>query len=239
MGLVRVGTAGWTVPREHVHRCGETGSHLERYAAVMDCVEVNSSFYRAHKRKTWERWAAATPGEFRFAVKAPKAITHTAALRDCGGALVEFLEQVAGLGEKLGPVLFQLPPKSVFDEGVTRDFLGTLREVYSGLAVLEPRNGSWFTGNADRLLREFAISRVAADPPQGSEQAARPGGYGELRYYRWHGSPRIYWSAYDAERIGALAGEVSEYSTGESWVIFDNTATGAALGNAMELKALC
>jgi uncharacterized protein YecE (DUF72 family) len=150
---------------------------------------------------------------------------------------VQFLEQVAGLGEKLGPVLFQLPPKGAFDASVARDFLGTLREVYSGPIVLEPRHASWFDGEAGRLLCEFAVARVAADPPQGSPRAARPGGYGELRYYRWHGSPRTYWSAYDDDRIETLARELACCKVGESWVIFDNTAAGAALGNAMELMA--
>jgi len=237
MDLLRVGTAGWNVPRAYADLCGGPGSHLERYAAVMNCVEVNSSFYRPHQRKTWEKWAAATPAGFRFAVKAPKTITHMARLVNCGEALVVFLEQVAGLGEKLGPILFQLPPKGVFDASVARDFLSTLREMYSGQVALEPRHVSWFGGEADRLLREFEVGRVAADPPQGSDLAAKPGGYEGLRYYRWHGSPRVYWSAYNSERIGGLAGELAGYGMGESWVIFDNTAAGAALGDAMELVA--
>jgi uncharacterized protein YecE (DUF72 family) len=78
-----VGTAGWTVPKQHLALFsaldeGAKRSHLERYASRLCCAEINSSFHRPHRRATWERWAATTPDDFRFAVKAPKAITHIA-----------------------------------------------------------------------------------------------------------------------------------------------------------------
>jgi len=220
------------------HRCGARGSHLERYAAMMNCVEVNSSFYRPHQQKTWQRWAAVTPPDFRFAVKAPKAVTHVAKLLNCGDALAQFFDQIAGLEEKLGPILLQFAPAHAFDQGPVRDFLGTLREIHRGPVALEPRNASWFTPEADRLLREFKIARVAADPAKGSSLAAKPGGAKELRYYRLHGSPRVYWSAYDAAQIGSLAAQLISHESSECWVIFDNTAAGEALKNALELRTL-
>jgi len=238
MGNLRVGTAGWTVPRGQAKIFGLTGSHLQRYATALNCVEVNSSFYRPHALKTWERWAAAVPEGFKFAVKAPKAVTHEAKLFDCGGALVDFFGQVLGLRDKLGPVLFQLPPKGVFMESAVREFLTTLRELYGGLVALEPRHVSWFGSEANRLLREYGVARVAADPPQGSPLAARPDGDVGWRYFRWHGSPRIYWSAYEDERLKGLAAEIENYGRGESWVIFDNTAAGFAMENALSLAAL-
>jgi len=238
MKFIRVGTAGWNVPTMLAHRCGTAGSHLERYAAMMNCVEVNSSFYRPHQRKIWQKWAAATPPDFKFAVKAPKAVTHVAKLLNCGDALAQFFEQIAGLDEKLGPLLLQLAPGHAFDHGVARDFLGMLREIHRGPVALEPRNASWFTPEADHLLLEFNLARVVADPAKGSFLAAKPGGAKELRYYRLHGSPRVYWSAYDAAQIGSLAAELIDYESGECWVIFDNTAAGEALKNALELKTL-
>lgn len=204
----------------------------------MNCVEVNSSFYRPHQRKTWQRWAAATPPGFKFAVKAPKAVTHVAKLLNCGDVLAQFFEQIVGLGEKLGPVLLQFAPGHKFDQGVVRDFLGTLREIHAGPVALEPRSASWFTPEAEKLLQEFKIARVAADPAKGSSLAAKPGGAAGLRYYRLHGSPRVYWSAYDAIQIGNLAARLLDYESGECWVIFDNTAAGEALKNALELRAL-
>ncbi len=244
-----VGTAGWTVPKQHLGffpapNEGVKLSHLERYASRLRCVEINSSFHRPHRRATWERWSAVTPAGFRFAVKAPKAITHTAKLVNAGGALMEFFEAVGGLGEKLGPVLIQLPPKLAFDEGIAREFLSTLRELHPGAAVLEPRHASWFTASADRLLRGFQIARVAADPPKGSKSAAQPGGWPGLRYSRLHGSPHTYYSNYDEAWLKAFANRLQSQQGSsedqENWVIFDNTALGHATSNAIWLEhALC
>jgi uncharacterized protein YecE (DUF72 family) len=222
----------------HAHLVGSSGPHLERYAAVMNCVEVNSSFYRPHQQKTWQKWAAITPPSFLFAVKAPKAITHEAKLINCSELLVQFFDQVSRLDEKLGPVLFQFAPGHAFGESVVRDFFGMLREIHSGPVAVEPRNASWFTHEADRLIREFKVARVAADPAKGSPLAAKPGGDLALRYYRLHGSPRVYWSAYDAAQIESLAALLRHHESGESWVIFDNTAAGEALKNALDLRTL-
>lgn len=234
--MIRIGTAGWTVPKAHASLCGDEGTHLQRYTRVLECVEVNSSFHRAHGVKTWAKWAGATPEDFRFAVKAPKSVTHDAKLVRCGLALAEFFGQVKGLGERLGPVLFQLPPKLMFDEGVAREFLATMRELHRDAAVCEPRNASWFTPEASRLLREYEVGRVAADPPKGSPLAGAPGGWSGLRYYRLHGAPRTYWSEYTAVQLEALAKELCRDTSAETWVIFDNTAQGHALRNAKELR---
>ena len=101
--IVRVGTAGWSIPRSSQDVFPQGGTVLERYAAVFDAVEVNSSFYRPHAAKVWERWAAAVPENFRFAVKLPKAATHEARLVDCGGVLDRFFGEVAALGGQAGP----------------------------------------------------------------------------------------------------------------------------------------
>jgi uncharacterized protein YecE (DUF72 family) len=232
------------VPKQHLALFGEPAegakpSHLERYASRLSCVEINSSFHRPHRRTTWERWATATPEGFRFAVKAPKAVTHTAKLVNAGGALSEFFEAVRGLGEKLGPVLFQLPPKLAFDEGVAHEFLTTLRELHQGAVVLEPRHASWFSARVDGLLRSFEIARAAADPPKGSEWAALPGGWSGLSYWRLHGAPRTYYSEYGEDWLKSFADRIDlrNGSAGnpERWVIFDNTALGHATANAVWL----
>ncbi len=244
---IYLGTAGWTLPKQHATLfsavVGEAKiSHLERYASRLRCVEINSSFHRSHKRATWERWAATTPIDFRFAVKTPKAITHTAKLVNTGAALLEFFDAVGGLGNKLGPVLVQLPPKLFFDDGVAREFFTTLRELHAGAIVLEPRHPSWFNASVNRLLRSFEVARVAADPPKGSELAAEPGGWPGLCYWRLHGSPRTYYSNYEedwlqqfADRISLLEGRPE---VNEVWVVFDNTAMGHATANAISLRDL-
>jgi uncharacterized protein YecE (DUF72 family) len=238
-----LGTAGWAVPKQHLplfsaFAGGAKQSHLGRYASRFSCVEINSSFHRPHRRATWERWAGATPDDFRFAVKAPKAVTHVANLVNTGGALLEFFDAVGGLGDKLGPVLIQIPPKLIFDESLAHRFFTTVRELHQGAVVLEPRHASWFSASADQLLRSLQIARVAADPPRGSEVAARPGGWAGLCYWRLHGAPRTYYSAYDDHWLRGFAQRLqSSEGSGEkeTWVIFDNTALGHATANAVWL----
>jgi uncharacterized protein YecE (DUF72 family) len=239
-----VGTAGWTVPKQHAALFpapaeGSKTSHLELYAARLRCVEVNSSFYRPHRRATWERWAVSTPANFRFAVKAPKAITHTAMLVSTGSALMEFFESVRGLGDKLGPVLVQLPPKLPFDEEVARKFFTTLRELHSGDVVLEPRHSSWFGDSVNCLLQSFEIARVGADPPKGSKDAAQPGGWTGLSYWRLHGAPQTYYSDYDEHWLESFSRRLhmlnARSGQRETWVIFDNTGLGHATSNAVWL----
>jgi uncharacterized protein YecE (DUF72 family) len=232
-----IGTAGWTLPKPHVAAFPTEGSHLERYAQVFGCVEINSSFHRPHMRKTWERWAASTPESFRFAVKVPKAITHTAKLVNAGALLQGFLEQATGLGEKLGPLLTQLPPSLAFDEGTAHEFFTTLRELHTGSAVVEPRHASWFTPEVDRFLRGFEVARVAADPAKSSPRAARPGGWQGLRYFRLHGAPRTYYSEYSEEFLAEFSETLRKVKV-ETWVVFDNSALGHATGNALRLREL-
>jgi uncharacterized protein YecE (DUF72 family) len=230
----RIGTASWTLPKQHAHSFPLDGTHLQRCSAVFNCVEINSSFYRPHMRKTWERWAACTPVNFRFAVKIPKAITHEAKLVNAGTLLQTFLDECRGLGEKLGPLLVQLPPKLIFGAAVAHEFFTTLRKLYSGPTACEPRHASWFAPEADRLLRDFEIARVAADPPKGSPLAAKPGGWQGIHYYRLHGAPRTYYSGYSDESLRALAATLQEFTAPQTWVIFDNTALGHATANALK-----
>lgn len=239
-GGVWIGTAGWGVPLRFAAEFGSEGFHLERYAKRLRCVELNSTFTRSHRVATWERWARSVPEGFRFAVKAPKRVTHEARLERCGGMLQEFFAEVGALGERLGPVLFQLPPKLQFEDGVAREFLATVRELYPGLVALEPRHASWFAAEVGALLREYEVARVAADPAKGGAAAGVPGGWAGLVYRRMHGSPRVYYSGYGAKFLSEVAEAVQrERARGaEVWCVFDNTAAGEAAGNALELTRL-
>jgi uncharacterized protein YecE (DUF72 family) len=230
-----VGTAGWNVPRASAERCSGEGSHLERYARVFNGAEINSSFYRPHAPSTYARWAAATPAAFRFAVKVPRLITHDQALRRARQPFRQFLEETSGLGEKRGPLLVQLPPSQAFDGPVVTRFFRMVRDLFEGPVVCEPRHPAWFTATVDRLLDGFHVGRVAADPARVPE-AAVPGGWGGLVYYRLHGSPRTYWSSYRDEDIARLTTQLTRQPTSSDvWCIFDNTASGAALENAFAL----
>jgi uncharacterized protein YecE (DUF72 family) len=235
--VIRVGCAGWNIPRQTADKFGSGESHLARYSQIFNCCEINSSFYRPHKKETWERWARSVPDGFQFSVKVPKAITHEAKLNCSTEVLCAFLGQVEFLGKKLGPVLLQLPPSLAFELPRVTNFLALLREKFSGDVVCEPRHGSWFCEPADELLREYQIARVAADPPC-VPVADHPGGSSSLAYFRLHGSPRRYYSTYEDDFLTKLAAKLGNLtSPRRAWCIFDNTASGHAVENALELKA--
>jgi uncharacterized protein YecE (DUF72 family) len=236
---VRVGTAGWSIPKVNAASFPADGSHLERYGAVFNAVEINTSFYRPHRRETYERWAASVPKDFRFAAKVPKVITHERRLKDVRESLDRFLAEVSGLGAALGPLLVQLPPSLAFQEGVSDIFLNELRSLFAGRIVCEPRHASWFTAGVNALLDQLQIARVAADPAP-VPAAGDPGGWRGLSYYRLHGSPRIYYSPYDTEALVGVASRLaSDAAAGaETWCIFDNTAAFAATGDALTTKGL-
>jgi uncharacterized protein YecE (DUF72 family) len=234
---LRIGTAGWSLPRAVRERFPAEGSVLERYAAQFNAVEINSSFYRPHRVQTYERWARETPAGFRFAVKAPRTITHQARLAVCGAALDAFFGQIRTLGDKLGPILVQLPPSLTFDPVVAGGFLEDLRARFDGPVVCEPRHGSWFAPQAEALLVAHRIARAATDPAM--RPAARtPGGWNGLAYWRLHGSPRVYYSAYDDGALAELAGDLRASPATQTWCMFDNTALGAAANDALKIQAL-
>jgi uncharacterized protein YecE (DUF72 family) len=231
-----IGTAGWTLPRADQARFPEQGTHLERYAHVLDGAEINASFYRPLRPELYAKWAAGVPPHFRFAVKIPKAITHEQRLLDSDELLAAFLDQVEGLGEKLGCLLVQLPPSLEFDGSLAGAFLAVMRALHDGPVALEPRHATWFTREAAEVLAEYDVARVAADPAR-VRAAANPGGSSGIVYFRLHGSPRIYWSRYDDAYLDALAARIRRAArrAAQVWCIFDNTASGSALPNALEL----
>ncbi len=230
---IRIGCAGWSVPKEHAARFPEVGSHLERYAGRFPAVEINSSFYRSHRPATYTRWAASVPVGFRFAIKVPREITHLRRMADAEEPLDRFLAECGALGAALGPLLIQLPPSLAFDGAVAASFFAALRERFAGEVVCEPRHPSWFRPEAEPILVQNRVTRAAAEPSV-VPAAARPGGWDGLAYYRLHGSPRLYYSAYPESYLASLAEELREAArSAPVWCIFDNTAQGAATNDAL------
>jgi uncharacterized protein YecE (DUF72 family) len=235
--MIRIGTAGWGRPREVAHHFPTQGTGLQRYAALFDAVEINTSFYRPHQPRTYARWSAEAPDGFSFAVKAPRTVTHEARLRDCGALMRKFRDEAACLGAKLGPLLVQLPPSLAFDPAVAAPFFEDLRALWPEPVVCEPRHATWFTQSAEDVLVRYRIARVAADPPP-HPHAAKPGGWPGLAYWRLHGSPRMYASPYGEERLKRQAALLQAGAAPDTWVIFDNTASGAAAADALLLRGM-
>jgi uncharacterized protein YecE (DUF72 family) len=153
-------------------------------------------------------------------------------LANCAPELTRLLAETSALGAKREVLLVQLPPSLAYDAPVAGNFFDSFRSMYEGDVALEPRHASWFDAGVEAWLESIGIARVAADPPPASQKFG-PGGSLRLVYYRLHGSPRTYYSAYEPETILRIERELA--ATPRSWCIFDNTAAGAAIPNALQM----
>jgi uncharacterized protein YecE (DUF72 family) len=233
---IYIACAGWNVPGAQQAHFPSDGSHLERYAAVLPAVEINTSFYRQHRPQTYARWRDSVPASFRFAVKMPRTITHQKRLQHIDDELERFLAEVAELKQKLGYLLVQLPPGLQFDATIARTFFEKLRLKVNVPIACEPRHLTWFNAEADALLISFDVARVVADPPIQADVPMLP----TLHVYiRLHGSPVIYHSQYTEQYLSRLFEQCTALITEgrQVWCVFDNTAEGAAMVNALSLVA--
>ena len=237
--ILRIGCAGWSLMARHSQLFDDGESMLARYATRFNAVEINSSFYRPHQRKTYQRWAESVAADFRFSVKTPKSITHEKALLRCGPELDRFVDEVSGLGVKLGGVLVQLPPSLAYDARTANCFFSMLRRRLSADIACEPRHASWFTSAANPVWARYAVARAAADPVR-AESADIPVGGGAWNYTRLHGSPRMYYSQYELPALQVIAHlALSSAAEGiEPWVMFDNTAHGHAITDALAFRRM-
>lgn len=154
------------------------GFYAERFATT----EINYTFRRIPSRQTIQRWAEGTPPRFAFSLKAPQRITHFAKLRDCGDTLRYFFSVVSALSEKLGPVLFQLPPSFKKDVALLSDFL---REFPEGMrAAFEFRSAAWFADDTFAALEKAGVALCIADSEELQTPIIATAGYGYLRLRR-------------------------------------------------------
>ncbi len=236
---VLVGLAGWseaTSRQSSFFPAAKSSglSSLARYASAFDFVEINSSFYRQVRPSTYAQWADDVPDGFRFSVKMHRLVTHYTRLKR-PDLLDPFFDSVAGLGEKLGAVLVQLPPSLAFDPEVAESFFHALRERYDGPVACEPRHASWQDPAVTKLLLRHHIGRVHIEVPVA---AAEAGTAKVPVYVRLHGAPRRYYSAYSTDQLRQLAAFLEFNSRRQRFVVFDNTASSAAVRNAAELRTL-
>lgn len=161
---IRIGTSGWTYPhwQEVFYPPGWRASQwLEYYAREFDTVELNATFYRLPKPKTFENWRKRTPDTFLWSLKASKYITHTKRLRETQEPLERLYTTSAGLGDKLGVILFQLPPSLEFEEKAFKEFCGFLKP--NRRHALEVRHASWISDRLFALLQHYNIALCIAD----------------------------------------------------------------------------
>ncbi len=232
--MIRIGIAGWAIPKIYAHLFENGKTHLERYAKHFSITEINQTFYRLPQASTLHRWVQITPENFRFSCKLHRKFTHFHRLSSTDG-LEEFIAVVKHLEEKLVGILVQLPPSLQYNEENAKRFFTTLKGYFEGIIVVEPRHKSWI--EAEDLLVSLQIARVAADPPR-YKVDNEPGGYKKFSYYRLHGFPKLYCSEYKNTFLQDLARKILIDKTEEKIVIFDNTACGYAIKNALQLMEI-
>lgn len=238
MQSLRIGTSGWT----YNHWLGvfypedlPKSRWLEHYCRHFDTVEINCSFYRLPREATFSNWRKRAPEGFIFAVKASRYITHVKRLSEIEESLELFLSRAELLGEKLGPILFQLPPRFKADPERLERLLSLLPE---GLkAAFEFRDESWFCREIYELLERHNAALCIADSPKfprAFEVTA------DFSYFRLHGSKKLYASRYTREELEGWASIIREHlrSGLDVYVYFDNDAFGYAVENALELKGM-
>lgn len=234
-----MGTSGWHY-RHWQGRFYPEGlapeAWLGYYAARLPCVELNNSFYRLPTTQAIRAWVQATPGSFLFAVKASRLITHMKKLRDCRQPLAVFLGTVAHFGAKLGPLLFQLPPRWHVNAARLQSFLEGLPPGHR--YAFEFRDPSWHTPQVYRLLAEY---RAAFCLFQLGDLCSPEVHTTDLVYVRLHGPQGPYAGRYGPRELEAWARRVVGWQAQgrEVFVFFDNDEQGYAVQNARALLRRC
>jgi uncharacterized protein YecE (DUF72 family) len=233
---IHIGTSGWNYDhwREVFYPKDRPKSKwLEFYTQHYQTVELNASFYRLPKPQTFENWREKTPDKFVWAVKANRYITHIKRINDVQEPLEKFFSAADCLREKLGPVLFQLPPNLSFDETVLCSLCETLPDNHR--YALEVRHPSWEQPRAIDILRHYNIALCISDTagryPYIEEDTAT------FIYIRLHGSKKLYTSEYTEEELRAYAQKIRDWSK-DVYVYFDNDYGGYAIKNARRLKEI-
>jgi uncharacterized protein YecE (DUF72 family) len=175
---------------------------LPFYAERLNTTEINYTFHRIPAAKTIDNWSKLTPAKFRFALKAPQKITHWSKLRDCADTMRYFHDVVSGLGDKLGPVLFQLPPNFKKDTFVLADFVNCLPT--GARAAFEFRHESWFADDVWEILKSRNVALCLNETAEFAAPKISTADYGYLRLRR-----EDYTTA-DVERWAEFAREQNE-----------------------------
>ncbi len=238
MGAVRIGTSGWSYkhwkgpfyPEDLPNR-----QLLQFYFRSFSSVEINSSFYHLPLKRTFENWRDSSPDDFLFAVKASRYMTHNKKLKDSSDAVERFFERASGLGGKIGPILWQLPPSLKVDAERLKEFLELLPSEYGH--TFEFRNQSWFDPEIYSLLRErrsaFCVYELGGRKSPVEITA-------DFAYVRLHGPEGPYGGSYSREALSGWAGLFKGWAAEgvDVYCYFDNDEKGFAALNAVDLKAM-
>ncbi|WP_051807597.1 DUF72 domain-containing protein [Actinoplanes subtropicus] len=205
---------------------------LERYAENFATVEVNNAFYRLPEKSTFEQWRARTPDDFVVAVKMSRYLTHVKRLEDPAEPVARFLDRAAGLTDKLGPVLLQLPPTLKGDPAALEQTLAQFPRHVE--VAVEPRHPTWFTDETRAVLEKHGAALCWADrkgrPLNPLWQTA---GFGYIRMHEGRAAP---WPRYGRAALRTWLDRAGQFD--RTYVFFNNDPGGAAVADATALAAM-
>ncbi len=233
---IHIGTSGWYYDHwkgifypEDIKKAEMFDYYVDRF----ETVEINNSFYHLPGEKTFENWREKTGDNFQFAVKGSRYITHMKKLKDPEKSLVKFMDQIEGLGDKLGPVLFQLPASFKINLKRLENFLEKLPKDF--VCTFEFRNPSWFESEVYEMLGKynaaFCIYEIAG---QMSPEVVTA----DYIYVRLHGPGGAYQGSYSPQRLTGLSRKIKRWTDDgkKVYVYFDNDQKAFAVRNALDLR---
>lgn len=206
---------------------------FDYYATQFDSLELNVTFYRFPQLSFLQNWYNKAPAGFLFAVKAPRLITHYKQFKEVKELLNDFYTTTKdGLEEKLGAVLFQLPPKFVYTPEALELIITQLDNSVHN--VLEFRHPSWWNKEVYTILKQANITFCSHSYPNLPDEVVSTNG---VVYYRFHGVPKLYYSEYSENFLNNIISSIQKKKTNtKAFLLFNNTATMAAINNARYIK---
>lgn len=245
---IYIGTSGWSFDWDHlVEEKIPKSKKLQYFSNYFDAVEVNYSFYRLPEAKTFKKWQAQTSGEFFFAVKLSRYITHIKRLKRVKTPLGEFLRRYAKLGSKAGPVLLQLPPTLKKDSRLLEKFLSDANSaagkagIASSRFAFEFRHESWFEDieETEKILREYNACWVFADSSAYPYPDREPVTSNQFVYFRMHGPGKLFASEYGSAKLRKWLDKFEDHrKKRDVFVFFNNDEQNHAGKDALMLKQL-
>lgn len=235
---VRIGCSGWIYKHWRGLFYPETlpvKRWFDYYASEFDTVEINNSFYRLPKAETFDAWREQAPAGFCYSVKASRFLTQAKKLKDCEGPLARMMEPFRHLGDALGPILYQLPPRFRVNLERLESFLELLPKDVTN--VFEFREPSWYTDDVLALLDSHGASFCAHDMPGSASPKVA---VGPIAYVRFHGGIAKYWGRYTDEALLAW----TDWIAGQArigrpvWAYFNNDPEAHAIHDAQTLRGM-
>lgn len=205
------------------------------YSGQFKTLELNVTFYRFPQLSFLQNWHAVSPPDFRFSVKAPRAITHYKQFHNSVEMITSFYDTISqGLAEKLGPVLFQMPPRFTYTEEKLDRIINNLSPAFSN--VVEFRHPSWWQESIYRKLGEHRITFCGMSHPELPTDIIQNT---PLVYYRFHGIPQLYYTLYDKTSLQQAVNTLSDnHNASEAWLYFNNDIEAHAPQNAREMTTM-